>query len=181
MKKYITLIILVSAVVAKAQQLGHVRIDGGFYYIYPKTFSKDMDIKKIAADMDSVSYHYVILTEDSLPAIFINRRRVKGGTGITIVRENGNYAEFRGYKKGKLHNAYYAYYPNGYIKEMGQYKNGIKRAKWIYFNENGVAVKIEKFNKKGEVTKTKSFKIKDKLYNKSITPSEKRSYKMKWK
>ncbi len=66
--------------------------------------------------------------------------------------ENGAQKAKLQYSKGVADDEAWFYYPNGKLKIEGNYKNGLKHGKWVYFNEKGKAIGKEKW-KKGEKVK----------------------------
>lgn len=63
---------------------------------------------------------------------------------------NGNIAFKREYffdgEYSEIHGKKQIFFPNGRLKESGQYFHNIKIGKWIYFNENGDTLKTTEYN-----------------------------------
>lgn len=91
----------------------------------------------------------------------------------SIVETSGNFG-------GKLlHGEYLEYYHNGQLSTKGQFKNGVKKGKWSYWNRDGSIIekqkKIKKLKNKGKGKRkqnNESIKKKKRVVRKQKTKSE---------
>ncbi len=81
-----------------------------------------------------------------------------GMVTATYYHENGKVSQEGTYnKEGKLHGTWNAYDTNGYKVSTGEYENGVKAGKWLFFKEDGV-VEVTYENNKVANSTFKSFK-----------------------
>ncbi len=73
----------------------------------------------------------------------------KQGTGIyRQYSEDGNVLSISELEKFKNNGKYFGFYPNGLLKEKGNFKDYLKTGEWISFAENGDTLKIENYEVK---------------------------------
>ena len=63
--------------------------------------------------------------------------------------------DYVGYrKKGHIHGPYTKYHPNGNIAATGQFRRGLYRGKWKYYDEEGNLLEERDYGRAGNVTDT---------------------------
>jgi hypothetical protein len=151
------------------------------HFVFPQPYSGvEMLGEKILDQIDSTYMkQWVIVDKNDAKKVraLINQRRKRDCTSFTELHSNGCFKSIKLYQDGKLSSSYFEYHPNELIKVWGQYKKGNKVSNWIYFNEEGFAIKREKYNGKGVLKSTKPFKKENqKMYNKERAKKEGRVY-----
>jgi len=67
--------------------------------------------------------------------------------------ENGTIKDIGGYSKNELSGKYSKYYPDGKVAIKGNFKEGFKDDKWIYFSKTNDTLYIEFYSDRRLITK----------------------------
>ncbi len=92
-----------------------------------------------------VEKHYDWQTGECIREHFYEKG-LQQGAQKSRISGSADYWRVENYKNGGLHGAYTEHYMNKKPRVLGNYENGAKTGKWMYFHENGDTIKIETYN-----------------------------------
>lgn len=137
-------------------------------HILPWRYDTSMTAEQIAKCIDTLPGHLfsakmynmlykddstrlAVLADEGVYLLFHKRY------SIYIYWKNGNKKSFTFVNKHFYKYRELTYYENDAPRTFGRYKKGVKCGRWVYFNTQGLKVKVEKYAHDGTLKKTKTF------------------------
>jgi hypothetical protein len=162
-------------------------------YVPPLLYDSTLTDETILAYLDSFPppsvRGYTLLFKDDTTRMAMMVNKTKGLTGLFVPNrkyiiwerwKNGNLKRFATYNsKHQLFGGYYEAYENNIPKiYFGDYKDGYKKGKWKYYNEEGQLIRIEYYTIQGKLMKTKEYNPpKDEVYIFQTSPKARKNTK----
>jgi len=173
-KKNIVLVLVLFAGLCQAQKVKYKMIYMqspaiGRYmlHILPWGYDTTITPEQIAKCVDTLPGHFLsakmynlVYKDDTTKlaakieeAVYVFHKKIT----LVIYWKNGNKMHY--ILLNKHHEKYweFSYHDNDAPAECGKYKKGHKKGRWVYFNTQGLKIRVEKYAKDGTLKKTKNF------------------------
>jgi hypothetical protein len=115
--------------------------------------SKDFTLQK-NLKQDGLEYKFTVLSDDKHGVFHYDLKRTYFWYKAQKVMST------QGSASGiLLHGDFVAYHPNRQLAQKGKFRRGLKCGKWLYWNDKGECIKVEKWRKGKEIKPRKEGKV----------------------
>jgi len=149
-------------------------------HILPWGYDSAVTAEQIARCIDTMQGHlfnakmYNLLYKDDSAKLAV---KAEEGTyffhtkyTITLYWKNGDKKSIILLNKHCVKYHEFSYYENDAPRACGKYKKGHKVHRWVYFNTQGLKVKVERYAQDGSVKKTRTFNPPKKCWKTTFNP-----------